>query len=201
MGNDKNISGNPPKVNQPQQPKTVNVREVEKSSNGTIRIVSNTPDTDKPYPGTGIESNKKQEVQNICDDFYKAIDGLGTNNKLFEATVKKLTADNILEVFEEWNKTYGKQYKESFFTSFLGDASEKQKKDLIPHMQKCFADRWHDKNTDNAIRRRLENITLDYRKCIGPRNGERIKYVVLEYLVNPPPKDDDKHGFMMGSYK
>lgn len=76
------------------------------------------------------ELAKKKEVREICDDIYKAIDGLGTDDKLFEKTLSRLNKDNIIEVMEHWQESYGNKYKETFFESFLGDADSKQKKEF-----------------------------------------------------------------------
>lgn len=70
---------------------------------------------------------KQKEVREICDDMFRSIDGLGTDDKRFEKTLTRLNKDNIVEVMDYWDKTYGKEYKESFMQSFLGDADNSQR--------------------------------------------------------------------------
>ena len=69
----------------------------------------------------------KKESHEIVSSMYKAIDGLGTDNKLFEEALSKINQDNILEVIDLWDKTAGKKYNESFIESFLGDANTEQR--------------------------------------------------------------------------
>lgn len=77
------------------------------------------------------EQNRIERVKNeahvIVLSMYKAIDGIGTNNKLFEYALSQINSDNILEVIDLWDKTAGKEYNESFIESFLGDANTKQR--------------------------------------------------------------------------
>lgn len=94
--------------------------------------------TDETYGSSDIDNAKpdakalalKKEVREICDDFYRAVDGLGTDDKLFEKTLSRLNADNIIEVMSNWEQTYGEDYKEHFIDSFLGDADPSQKKEF-----------------------------------------------------------------------
>lgn len=87
------------------------------------------PKTDNTQP-TAKALAKKKEVREICDDMFKAIDGFGTDDKLFEKTLSRLNKDNIIEVMEHWDKSYGNDYEETFFTSFVRDADTKQKQEL-----------------------------------------------------------------------
>lgn len=69
----------------------------------------------------------KKESHEIVSDMYKAIDGLGTDNKLFEEALQKIDLENIYEVVNLWNETAGREYNESFIESFLGDANTEQR--------------------------------------------------------------------------
>lgn len=90
------------------------------------------------YGGSAVNNAKpdaetlalKKEAREICDDFYKAIDGPGTNDTLFDKTLSRINADNIIEVMSNWDETYGEDYKEHFIDSFLGDADQSQKKEF-----------------------------------------------------------------------
>ncbi len=77
-----------------------------------------------------VSTANPDEVNEICDDMFKAIDGLGTDDELFEKTLSRLNKDNIIEVMEKWDETYGKDYNESFMDSFLDDADGIQKKEF-----------------------------------------------------------------------
>ena len=58
-------------------------------------------------------------INEICDWLYDAIDGLGTDNIGFERAFLKIKKDNVIEIMNKWDSTYGKQYGESFIMSFL----------------------------------------------------------------------------------
>ena len=45
-------------------------------------------------------------------------------------TLSRLNKDNIIEVMDQWNKTYGKDYKETFMDSFMNDADKKQQREF-----------------------------------------------------------------------
>ena len=84
-----------------------------------------------------VSTANPKEVSEICDDMFKAIDGIGTDDELFEKTLSRLNKDNIIEVMDQWNKTYGKDYKETFMDSFMNDADKKQQREFgvkIVHM-------------------------------------------------------------------
>ena len=83
----------------------------------------------------------RKESAEIVIGMYKAIDGLGTDNELFEATLKKVNADNIYEVTELWNNTVGKEYGETFFEAFLGDANSSQRKTYGKQLLKAMEER------------------------------------------------------------
>lgn len=82
----------------------------------------------RPKSLTPLEKN---EAKNICLDFSDSIDGWwGTDNDLFEKTIDKLDANNIVEVMKHWKDNYcdGKVYDDkSFVDSFVWDADHGQK--------------------------------------------------------------------------
>ena len=69
----------------------------------------------------------KKESHEIINKMYEAIDGIGTDNELFEEALNMIDTDNILEVIQLWDFTAGREYGETFIESFLGDASAKQR--------------------------------------------------------------------------
>ena len=76
----------------------------------------------------------RRQADNIVSNMHKSIDGLGTDDALFEKTLSKVNKDNVLEVLDLWDRTYGKEYGETFFESFLSDASGSQRKEYAPKL-------------------------------------------------------------------
>lgn len=76
---------------------------------------------------TEVPKANREVVVGICDDIYDAIDGAGTKNVEFELALGKVDKSNIIEVMDQWDNTYGKQYNETFIQSFLHDANSRQK--------------------------------------------------------------------------
>lgn len=72
----------------------------------------------------------KQESRIICDAFADSIDGWGTKDKDFEEVLSYINPANIIEVMQQWDKTYKNEYDKSFIQSFMSDASHKQKRDF-----------------------------------------------------------------------
>ena len=101
---------------------------LEKPDTVYIKMPEEKPDTIKvsKEEQERIERVKK-ESHEIVSDMYKAIDGLGTDNKLFEEVLQKIDLENIYEVVNLWNETAGREYNESFIESFLGDANTEQR--------------------------------------------------------------------------
>lgn len=73
---------------------------------------------------------KTIEAKELCEKFHKAIDGAGTDYKPFKEVIESLNADNIAEVMNQWDKSQGKEYGETFMESFLNDAGHYQKRKL-----------------------------------------------------------------------
>ncbi len=98
----------------------------------------------------------KKVANNIVSQLYKSIDGLGTDDELFEKTLNRINKDNILEVIEEWDRTCGKEYGESFFESFLGDADPAQRKKYGEQLMNALVERANEiGRNDNGIEIRL----------------------------------------------
>lgn len=98
----------------------------------------------------------KKVANNIVSQLYKSIDGLGTDDELFEKTLNRINKDNILEVIEEWDRTCGKEYGESFFESFLGDADSAQRKKYGEQLMNALVERANEiGRNDNGIEIRL----------------------------------------------
>ena len=98
----------------------------------------------------------KKVANNIVSQLYKSIDGLGTDDELFEKTLNRINKDNILEVIEEWDRTCGKEYGESFFESFLGDADSAQLKKYGEQLMNALVERANEiGRNDNGIEIRL----------------------------------------------
>lgn len=98
----------------------------------------------------------KKVANNIVSQLYKSIDGLGTDDELFEKTLNRINKDNILEVIEEWDRTCGQEYGESFFESFLGDADSAQRKKYGAQLMNALVERANEiGRNDNGIEIRL----------------------------------------------
>ena len=107
-----------------------------------------------------LEAQRQQRIKkvanNIVSQLYKSIDGLGTDDELFEKTLNRINKDNILEVIEEWDRTCGKEYGESFFESFLGDADSAQRKKYGEQLMNALVERANEiGRNDNGIEIRL----------------------------------------------
>ena len=80
-------------------------------------------------------------INEICDWLYDAIDGLGTDNIGFERAFLKIKKDNVIEIMNKWDSTYGKQYGESFIMSFLNDADRRQRRVYGTRIMDCLLER------------------------------------------------------------
>lgn len=121
-----------------------------------------------------------KEVENICDDMYKAIDGLGTDDELFEKTLSRLNKDNIIEVMDQWEKTYGKDYNESFMDSFLGDADKAQKNEYGKKILDLLQQRAEANGLD--IAGRTSSLKMEINRGISPHNTKKANF--LAYNVS-----------------
>ena len=87
----------------------------------------NKTDKDKKTEKQGaVEKNKytkqDEKIDEIVEDFHKAINGPGTDNDLFKDTVNKLDEDNIIKVM----KAYQDEFGTSFMKDFMEDANKEQ---------------------------------------------------------------------------
>lgn len=104
----------------------------------------------------------KKVANNIVSQLYKSIDGLGTDDELFEKTLNRINKDNILEVMEEWDRTCGKEYGETFFESFLGDADSIQRKEYGAKLMNALVARANEiGRDDNGIEIRLQDFNKE----------------------------------------
>ncbi len=104
----------------------------------------------------------KKVANNIVSQLYKSIDGLGTDDELFEKTLNRINKDNILEVMEEWDRTCGKEYGETFFESFLGDADSTQRKEYGAKLMNALVARANEiGRDDNGIEIRLQDFNKE----------------------------------------
>lgn len=103
-----------------------------KQENEKLRLLAQVPKADE------------KEVNEICDWLYDAVDGLGTDNIGFERALLKIEKNNVIEVMNKWDATYGKQYGETFIESFLNDASRRQRKVYGTRIIDCMQQRAND---------------------------------------------------------
>lgn len=103
-----------------------------KQENERLRLLAKVPKADE------------KEVNEICDWLYDAIDGLGTDNIGFERALLKIEKNNVIEVMNKWDATYGKQYGETFIESFLNDANRRQRKVYGTRIIDCMQQRAKD---------------------------------------------------------
>ena len=85
-----------------------------------------------------------EQVNEICDWLYDAIDGLGTDNIGFERAFLKIEKNNVIEIMNKWDSTYGKQYGESFVLCFLNDADKRQRRVYGSRIIDCMQERAKD---------------------------------------------------------
>ena len=63
---------------------------------------------DQPFT---LYNEVEQDVLNINEAIYDAVDGNGTKNDQLNDAIEKITKDNVLDVFDNWNASYGADYK------------------------------------------------------------------------------------------
>lgn len=125
----------------------------------------------------GEQLKRLQEARTICDDFFKAIDGLGTNDELFNEIMNKITKENFFDVMNYWNKSYGATYKEDFLSSFFGDADANQKKvycERIIGYLESYAD---DKGLDVAL------ISAKCKRLLNSGNNSELAHKMHEFIM------------------
>ena len=140
-----------------------------KQENERLRLLAKVPKADE------------KEVNEICDWLYDAVDGLGTDNIGFERALLKIEKNNVIEVMNKWDATYGKQYGETFIESFLNDASRRQRKVYGTRIIDCMQQRANDYGVslspyiDNA-RTELYTIGNSYKINENIEEMRRILY-------------------------
>lgn len=156
-------------------------------------ISEHVKETDGTYGSSGVNNTKpddktlasKKEAREICDDFYRAVDGLGTDDKLFEKTLSRLNADNIMEVMSNWDETYGEDYKERFIDSFLGDADPSQKKEFGLKIVQALEERADKLGEDEYYTKMATNAKISLNKSmLNPiANNEASYYINTLYNI------------------
>lgn len=79
------------------------------------------------------KANKSQietEATSIAADVYDSIKGWGTNDGKLKATVDKINADNVVEVWQKWEENHEEDFgsEGGLMRSILDDVSEKDAK-------------------------------------------------------------------------
>ena len=86
------------------------------------------------------KSNKSKSGQSptqLTNKIFKAIDGLGTDEKALEQVYSEITPDNVIDVMNSWDKFYAKKFNDSTLISALeSDLSG----DEMRHMHNVFKD-------------------------------------------------------------
>ena len=106
---------------------------------------------------------------------------MGTDNIGFERALLKIEKNNVIEVMNKWDSTYGKQYGETFIESFLNDANRRQRKVYGTRIIDCMQQRANDYGLslspyiDNA-RTELNTIGNSYKINENVEEMRRILY-------------------------
>ena len=98
----------------------------------------------RDLPHAGVSKANMEEVNEVCDWLYDAIDGLGTDNIGFERALLKIEKNNVIEILNRWDSTYGKQYGESFMQCFLNYADKRQRRVYGSRIIDCMLQRAED---------------------------------------------------------
>ncbi|MBO5434743.1 hypothetical protein J6A31_02835 [bacterium] len=85
-----------------------------------------------------IKAKMQNDANRIVSNMYKAIDGLGTDDALFEKTLSEINESNVYYVNDIWDKTFGKHCGETFYESFMNDADSKQKATFSEKLKALF---------------------------------------------------------------
>lgn len=116
-----------------------------------------------------------KDVKNICDDMYKAIDGFGTDDELFEKTLSRLNKDNIIEVMDQWEKSYGKDYQESFMDSFLGDADKTQQSKYGKEILDLLQQRAKANGLD--VTEMTSSLKMELEQGLSPHGNKKANFI------------------------
>jgi len=108
--------------------------------------------------GADGEYKYSQDVINLVEKFYNAVEGPGTKNDDFEAVCNSITKDNVIQVMCAWNSEYSSVHGESFMEAFMWDANASQKKELGRHILKCLRDKARELNMTDECRSEFAQI-------------------------------------------
>ena len=103
--------------------------ETEDDTDGTVEI-----DGD----GTVFETQSTDEtsyLRDICDTINDAVKGLGTDEEKLELAMAAINGNNVIEVFAQWNTTYGqykpyKSDKDCLIETLMDDCEGKEKEKI-----------------------------------------------------------------------
>lgn len=86
----------------------------------------------------------QKNINDMVDAFRKSVKGAGTDDDVFEAVLKDVNKDNIMDVIKTYNKYYSKGSDEdqnSFIKAFLDDADASQLREYGPLLAQALRDR------------------------------------------------------------
>jgi len=98
----------------------------------TLRVPESIAKSDTIFPRKETKEERferlarQNEANQIVSNMYEAIDGLGTDDALFEKALGEINEGNAYYVKDLWDNTLGKYYGETFYEAFEGDADKAQ---------------------------------------------------------------------------
>ena len=104
----------------------------------TVQIVA--PEGSNPEDSLLTTTNKKvsQEVIEIAEEIFTAVDGVGLSNSALKAAVEKINKDNVLDLFDHWNAAYAPNYintdKQGLIETIYGEHYLSSGKEEITHI-------------------------------------------------------------------
>ncbi len=113
--------------------------------------------------------NAKDDAWDISVNMNKAIEGLGTDDELLHKTINSIQAENIFEVNEGWNDTFGLIYKETFIESLLDDADSGQRRIFGFLLMQKLEQRT---KIEGANSKTTEGLARYFRQELGKRNPD-----------------------------
>ena len=78
-------------------------------SNDVVAIVPEGETADETSPMTRVKE-VSQDVLDIVNNIYNAVNGWCTDNELLNETIDKIDKDNVLDVFDYWNSSFCSEY-------------------------------------------------------------------------------------------
>lgn len=84
---------------------------------------SQTTQTEETQGSTGA-LNYSSNVKAGIEQFYQAINGMGTDDESMEAVINTIDDKNVMDYMTAWNKYHSQENGESFMQAFMDDANE-----------------------------------------------------------------------------